>query len=266
MTRLDSQQVRDYFARPGTVSRWWHPENGPLRFHYDAELQVIRDCVAIDPRWRVVDVGTGRGRFGRYFAQAGCRVVGIDLNPEMLAAARETTERLGIADRFELRQGSAEDLSGLPAGSFDAALCMELFDHLPDLSRVLAEIRRTLTRDGRLLFTYVPSESLYGGLGNLYRWLRERRSGGAGALISRTYSFAQITAALGRQGFALERYWGVGLLCVSAQTRLFQQNPIVRLFTALARAEAQRHPYYEGGMLARRGAHVVGLARVAQVP
>jgi ubiquinone/menaquinone biosynthesis C-methylase UbiE len=265
MAQLDARQVRDYFARAGTVSRWWDPENGPLRFHYDAELQVIRDCMAIDPRWRVIDVGTGRGRFGGYFAQAGCRVVGVDLNPEMLAAARETAERLGVADRFELRLGSAENLSDLASGSFDTALCMELFDHLPDLSPVLAEIRRTLTPDGRLLFTYVPSESLYGGLGNLYRWLRER-SGGAGALLSRTYTFAQITDALARQGFRLERYWGVGLLCVSAQTRLFQQNPVVRLLTSLARAEARRRPYYEGGTLARRGAHVVGLARVAQIP
>jgi len=265
MTRLDTQRVHDYFARPGTVSHWWDPENGPLRFHYDAELQVIRDCVAVDPRWRVVDVGTGRGRFGGYFAQAGCRVVGIDLNAEMLAAARETAARLGIADRFELRLGSAEDLSTVPAGSVDMALCMELFDHLPDLSRALAEIRRTLAPDGRLLFTYVPSESLYGSVGNLYRWLRQR-SGGAGGLISRTYSFAEITAALDRQGLTLERYWGVGLLCVSAQTRLFQRNPVVRALTALARAEAQRRPYYEGGALARRGAHVVGLARVTGVP
>jgi hypothetical protein len=142
---------------------------------------------------------------------------------------------------------------------------MELFDHLPDLSPVLAEIRRTLTPEGRLLFTYVPSESLYGSLGNVYRWLRER-AGGAGPLLSRTYTLAQITDALARQGFCLERYWGVGLLCVSAQTRLFQQNPVVRLLTSLARAEARRRPYYEGGTLARRGAHVVGLARVAQIP
>ncbi len=265
MTRLDARQVHDYFARPGTVSHWWHPENGPLRFHYDAELQVIRDCMAVDPRWRVVDVGTGRGRFGGYFAQAGCRVVGVDLNPEMLAAARETAERLGVADRFELRLGSAEELSGFTAGSFDTALCMELFDHLPDLSPVLAAIRRTLTPDGRLLFTYVPSESLYGGLGNMYRWLRAR-AGGVGALLSRTYSFAEITAALDRHGFALERHWGVGLLCVSAQTRLFQQNPVVRLLTAVARAEARRRPYYEGGRLARRSAHVVGLARATEAP
>jgi 2-polyprenyl-6-hydroxyphenyl methylase/3-demethylubiquinone-9 3-methyltransferase len=261
MTRLDARQVRNYFARPGTVSQWWHPEDGPLHFHYEAELQVIRDCVAVDPRWRVLDVGTGRGRFGGYFAQAGCRVLGIDLNPEMLAAARETAGRLGIADRFEVRLGSAEDLSGLGAGAFDIALCMELFDHLPDLVRVLAEIRRTLSAEGRLLFTYVPSESLYGAVGNLYRWVRGR-TGDAGALLSRTYSFAEITAALAQQGLTLERYWGVGLLCLSAQTRLFQRNPLVRLFTALARAEARRYPYHQGSALARRAAHVVGLARV----
>lgn len=259
-SQLDPQSVRDYFARPGTVSQWWKPEEGPLLFHYDAELQVVRERVRIEPDWRVLDVGTGRGRFGAYFATRGCRVIGIDLNVEMLDAARDTARRLRVTDRFDLQQGSAEDLSRFADASFDIALCMELFDHLPDLACVLAEVRRTLKPGGRFLFTYVPSESLYGGIGNLYRRLRGRIRA-AQPMISRTYSFAEVNAHLVAHGFHLEHHWGVGLLCISAQTRLFQESILVRILTAIARAEARRWPYYEAPLLARHGAHVVGLAR-----
>jgi hypothetical protein len=48
---------------------------------------------------------------------------------------------------------------------------------------------------------------------------------------------------------------------VSAQTRLFQDNPLVRAATAVARAEAARVPYWATPVLARHGAHVVGIAR-----
>jgi ubiquinone/menaquinone biosynthesis C-methylase UbiE len=261
MADLDAKRVHRYFADRGTVSEWWAPDEGPLRFHYDAELAVLEEQVPTDPRWRVLDVGTGRGRFGLYFARKGCRVIGIDLNPEMLAAAGERARHLDVADRFELRAGSAEDLSGFADGSLDTVLCMELFDHLPDLGRVLGEVHRILTPGGRLLFTYVPSESLYGALGNLYRGYRRVRSRAGEMIISRTYSLRSIRHHLTAAGLHLERYWGIGIACVSAQTRLFQESAAVRAATAVARAEARLWPYYAVPFLARHGSHVVGLAR-----
>ena len=36
------------------------------------------------------------------------------------------------------------------------------------------EMRRVLKPGGRFIFTYVPGESIYGALGNTYRWLRAR--------------------------------------------------------------------------------------------
>lgn len=262
MPELDREQVADYFARPGTVSEWWTPEAGPLRYHYDAELKVLCDRLPVDPGWRVLDVGTGRGRFGAHFAQLGCDVVGVDLNPDMVEAARETARKLGVEARFEILRVSAEDLSDFDDGCFDVVLCMELFDHLPDLGRALAEMRRVLSPEGRLLFTYVPSESLYGSLGNVYRWLRARTRPDE-VMISRTYTLGEVRARLAECGLALERYWGIGLLCVNAQTRLFRRGPVVRALGAIARVEAARWPYHETPWVARHGAHVVGMARPA---
>lgn len=259
MSHLDPE-VQGYFARPGTVGTWWTPDEGPLRFHYDAEPMVIERHVAVDSRWRVLDLGTGHGRFGLWFARRGCRVVGIDLNADMVTSARARARALGVEERFDVRQGNAEDLSELAAGTFDVVLCMELFDHLPAAGTVLAEARRVLAPGGRLIFTYVPGESLYGMLGNAYRWWR-RRSGGQ--IISRTYRFAEIRRRLQEHGLRLERFWGIGVLCLTAQTRLFQDHWLFRGLTALARAEAAVCMAYARPLLARRGSHVVGFARGA---
>lgn len=250
--------VHEYFTRPNTVSLWWDPAEGPLAFHYEAELTVLRNEVQIDPAWQVLDLGTGRGRFGAFFASQGCRVTGIELNPDMLEAARNNARLQGIEDHFDLHQGSAEDLSQFTSSTFQFVACMELFDHLPDLQSVLAEARRVLCNEGWFAFTYVPSASLYGFVGNLYRRLR-RHAGSQG--ISRTYSNREIRRALTAAQFELDRSFGLGVLCVSAQTRLFQSNALVRAATAVSRAEARRWPYYRRPWLARHGAHVVGLAR-----
>ncbi len=265
MSELDAKGVGDYFARAGTVSEWWTPGSGPLAFHYNAELQAIEDQLEIDPSWKVLDVGTGPGRFGALFAGHGCQVTGVDLNPDMLEIAGDTVRGLGLEDRFAVGPGNAEDLSEFADDSFDVVCCMELFDHLPDLHKALAEMRRVLKPGGRFLYTYVPSESLYGCLGNAYRWLRARMRPSE-LMISRTYSRDTLDSLLAAAGLRLERYWGVGIFCVSAQTRLFGDNVIVRGLTAIARAESQRWPYYTAPMIARHGAHVVALARpVAEV-
>jgi 2-polyprenyl-6-hydroxyphenyl methylase/3-demethylubiquinone-9 3-methyltransferase len=259
------EEVADYFARPGTVSEWWTPESGPLAFHYAAEIQAIADEFRIEPAWRVLDVGTGKGRFGAFFAERGCRVTGVDLNPDMVGIARETASRLGVSDHFDVVAGSAEDLSAFGEGEFDVVLCMELFDHLPHLDRALSEMARRLKPDGHFLFTYVPSESLYGGLGNIYRRLLAVFKPGD-RMISQTYSLGEVRAQLEQNGLRLERYWGVGVLCANAQTRLLGDNPITRAAMAVARAEASRWPYYRKPWLARHAAHVVGHARSRESP
>jgi len=262
MSDLDARRVSDYFSARGTVATWWSPEEGPLAFHYDAELAVLDDHLAYDPSWRVLDVGTGRGRFGAHFAARGCRVTGVDLNPDMLEIARENARRKGVAHLFDVREASADDLGAFGGELFDVVLCMELFDHLPDLGAALGEMRSRLAPGGRFLFTYVPSESIYGLLGNAYRAVKGLRGRGTD-MISRTWSLPEIRRHLSERGLLLERYWGVGLLCVNAQTRLFGRNPLLRLSTAIARAEARRWPYHARPRIARHAAHVVGLARPA---
>ncbi|HXK21943.1 MAG TPA: class I SAM-dependent methyltransferase [Myxococcota bacterium] len=265
MRPQDAERVADYFSRRGTVTEWWNPEEGPLAFHYAAELRVLEDALAVDPSWQVLDVGTGPGRFGLWFASKGCRVIGVDLNPEMQERARESARHRGLESRFEVRAGRAEDLHEFEPSRFDVVLCMELFDHLPDLAAALVSMRRVLAPGGRFLFTYVPRESLYGMLGNVYRAWKSRRAPQE-LMISRTYGFAEVVRALRAAGLELERHFGVGALCVSAQTRFFGESAFQRAATALARAEARRWPYHEGGFLGRRGAHGVGIARAASGP
>jgi tRNA (cmo5U34)-methyltransferase len=63
-----------------------------------------------DARLLVVGAGTGQELLTYAMAESGWRFVGVDLSPEMLDIARAKVARAGIAERIELRRGTAADL------------------------------------------------------------------------------------------------------------------------------------------------------------
>jgi 23S rRNA (uracil1939-C5)-methyltransferase len=63
----------------------------------------VIEVAAAAPGTRVVDAYCGVGVYGRSLARAGARVIGIELDPEAAAAARE-----GAPEGFDVLEGSVE--------------------------------------------------------------------------------------------------------------------------------------------------------------
>ncbi|GAA3761247.1 class I SAM-dependent methyltransferase [Plantactinospora mayteni] len=106
-----------------------------------------RDWVCVRARGRTLEVGVGTGRnLSRY--DEDVELVGIDLSPNMLAAARHQAEVLGRP--VELRVGEAERLP-FPDASFDTVVCTLAVCAVADRDATLAEMRRVLRPGGRLL-------------------------------------------------------------------------------------------------------------------
>lgn len=112
--------------------------------------RVIRD-EAFDVRGCrcILDAGCGNGRYSRFLlrrAAPEARVVGFDLSQRMLRRARRRV-------RSARASFLAADLTRLPFadGTFDAAVCGWVLEHLPDPRPGLRELARVLKIGGRLL-------------------------------------------------------------------------------------------------------------------
>jgi len=96
---------------------------------------------------RVLDVACGTGVVTRFLAdcvgQTG-RVVGIDFDAGMLAAARVASKA-----NIEWLEGNVMSMS-LPDAAFDAVVCQQGFQFFPDKLAALREMRRVLVKGGRL--------------------------------------------------------------------------------------------------------------------
>lgn len=107
---------------------------------------------------RVLDLASGTGEPALSLAKAvgpEGRVVGTDLVPEMLEAARENAAAQGLSN-MEFRVADAEHLP-FSDGEFDRVTCRFGIMFFPDIPKALAEIRRVLKPGGRVCFAVFGS-------------------------------------------------------------------------------------------------------------
>jgi SAM-dependent methyltransferase len=107
-----------------------------------------------DPRpgERVLDVACGTGVVARLAAQHVGRignVVGLDLNPGMLAVAAAGANQTPTDSAITWQQASATKMP-LPDGSFDIVYCQLGLQFFPDRPAALREMCRVLVSGGRL--------------------------------------------------------------------------------------------------------------------
>lgn len=119
------------------------------RFHL-AALAAFADADAT-----VGDLGCGTGQVSLALAPFVARIIAVDASAAMLQSARR---RLQAHTHVELRRGELEALP-IDDSVLDAATVMLVLHHVPEPSRALADVARTLKPGGRLvLVDMLPHE------------------------------------------------------------------------------------------------------------
>jgi len=115
----------------------------------------IGDC-------EVLDIGCGLGVIDELLVkQYGARsVVGIDIDPSLLAEMQQRIERAGLTKRI---RGQKVEVGPLPfaAASFDVVFSKDSMVQIPDKPTIYAEVLRVLRPGGR----FIASDWLRGGTG-----------------------------------------------------------------------------------------------------
>lgn len=118
------------------------------------ECDRFRDWLGIKAGQRVLEVACGSGGVALRIAEgAGVDVVGTDLHPSAIAAARKRSASRIAASKTEFLVADADAALPFPDRSFDAVLCNDAINHFKDRRHVLTEWGRVLRDGGRCLFT-----------------------------------------------------------------------------------------------------------------
>lgn len=101
----------------------------------------------LDDSWTVGDLGCGTGHLSDALAPVVRRVIAVDESGAMLNAARK---RLSVHEHVEVRSGSVEALP-ITDAELDVALLFMVTHFVLEPAKVLAEVKRALAPNGRLL-------------------------------------------------------------------------------------------------------------------
>ena len=113
----------------------------------------LNQALADYPDPLILDVATGTARLARtLFQQNGFRgrLIGLDLSRKMLQQAAQATELW--TNRITLIRQDASQLP-FPDATFDAVVCLEALEFMPDPDQVLREMVRVLCPGGVFLIT-----------------------------------------------------------------------------------------------------------------
>ena len=125
----------------------------------------------------VLDVGAGTGTFAKRLLADRRTVVAVEPDPELAAVLRG---RLGNAPGFTIVEGEARDATG----TFDAAICLNVLEHISDDEATLVDLRERLPR-GRLLLLVPAHPALFGDIDEALGHKRRYSSQGLSALLAR---------------------------------------------------------------------------------
>jgi 2-polyprenyl-6-hydroxyphenyl methylase/3-demethylubiquinone-9 3-methyltransferase len=150
-TNVDQAEIAKFDA---LASRWWDPagefrplhEINPLRLDYIRQRAKLHGSNALD-------VGCGGGILAEAMAVQGASVTGIDMAPGPLAVARLHQAESGT--RVEYQQATAEDFANNHARRFDVVTCLEMLEHVPSPSAIVAACARLVKPGGHVFFSTI---------------------------------------------------------------------------------------------------------------
>ncbi len=119
----------------------------------------VIDALKIAPNSIVADVGAGTGYFSIRIARRlgpDGKVLATDVQPEMLRQLTENMKKAGLKN-IDRILAAANDAK-LPAGKVDLVLMVDVYHELQDPERTMAQVRKSLKADGRLVLVEYRGE------------------------------------------------------------------------------------------------------------
>lgn len=152
------------------ASRWWDPhgEFKPLHEINPLRLGYIDKIAGLAGK-KVLDVGCGGGILSESMAGKGAKVMGIDMGKAPLEVAHLHLLESGL--EVDYQRIPVEQLAHEQPESFDLVTCMEMLEHVPDPSSVVAACAKLVKPGGHVFFSTLnrnPKSYLFAIIGAEY--------------------------------------------------------------------------------------------------
>ena len=167
MTNADPVEVEKFSQ---LAHKWWdpHSEFKPLHDINPLRLGYIDRHAGLAGK-TVLDVGCGGGILSESMAGLNANVSGIDLSDKALQVAK--LHLLESGRQVNYRKIAVEELAAEHPGHYDVVTCMEMLEHVPDPSSVVASCVKLVKPGGWVFLSTInrnPKSYLFAVIGAEY--------------------------------------------------------------------------------------------------
>lgn len=132
----------------GTVSNWYsdYLENNSDTYQKQVILPNILRVIGIRPSTKIIDIACGQGFFSRAMHEAGAKVVGTDISPELITEAKKLSPK-----EISYHVAPADNIKFAPNNEFDVAAIVLAIQNIENMKGTFEEAARVLKKGGRLV-------------------------------------------------------------------------------------------------------------------
>lgn len=150
-TNVDQQEITKFAA---LAEKWWDPDGEfkPLHDINPLRLSFIQQHCSLTGK-KILDVGCGGGILAETMASCGGIVTGIDMAESVLQAAKIHADKQHLL--IDYLCTTVEALTEQQREYYDVITCMELLEHVPDPSSIVASCSQLIKPNGALFFSTI---------------------------------------------------------------------------------------------------------------
>ncbi len=115
-------------------------------------LLSVFEAQGIPPGATLLDLACGTGRLTNLFAEAGYDMIAADLSPDMLAIAREESEKRGLSPLYLCQDMRALDLYGTVDAAFSFLDSLNYLSSAADLDALFGRLKHFIAPGGLFVF------------------------------------------------------------------------------------------------------------------
>lgn len=163
-------------------------------------LELLGDCEGK----QILDVATGTGRIALELARQGAFVTVLDSSEKMLGIVKNKFDEARLSDSLSIQQGVATRLP-FDGNEYDACVCINAMNHIPEFREVLVEMER-VTKDGGIsVSNYTNWLSIYMPIG---LWVNLRQKSATRDVYTKWFWFGEIKSSHERTNIDIDKVYG----------------------------------------------------------
>jgi len=148
---IDNEEINNFDS---VAHEWWN-KRGPYKLIHNLlpiRLDYIQSQIDLSDM-NILDIGCGGGILAESLSEKGANVTGLDASKKTIQIAKNHAKEKRLS--IDYKNMSLDEYIKTSKTKFDAIICFELIEHVPDQIKLIQDISSVCKKDAKLFMSTI---------------------------------------------------------------------------------------------------------------